>query len=104
MTKQYKKTLLAHFWKNQAQQVSWYKFPSKAINYDKKNNKHIWFEDGLINACYNCLDLNIEKGLGKKTAIHAIDKTGKINSISYEELLKAVINFSFFLKSKIKNK
>ena len=35
---------------------------------------------------------------------HAIDKTGKINSISYAELLKAVINFSFFLKSKIKNK
>ena len=35
--------------------------------------------------------------IGKKIAIHAIDKSGKINSISYEELLKTVINFTFFL-------
>ena len=69
------------------------------FNYDKQNNKHIWFEDGLINACYNCLDLNLDKGLGKKTAIHAIEKTGIINSISYEELLKGVINFILLLRS-----
>ena len=103
MTKHYKKTSFTHYWKNQAKQISWYKFPSKIIHYDNQNFKHIWFKDGLINACYNCLDINIDKGLGKKIAIHAIDKSGKINSISYEELLKAVINFIFFLKSKIKN-
>ena len=28
-----------------------------------------WFEDGTLNASYNCLDRNIERGLGEKTAI-----------------------------------
>ena len=28
-----------------------------------------WFADGKLNASYNCLDRNVEKGLGDKTAI-----------------------------------
>ena len=28
-----------------------------------------WFEDGTLNASYNCLDRNVEHGLGDKTAI-----------------------------------
>ena len=28
-----------------------------------------WFEDGTLNASYNCLDRNVEQGLGDKTAI-----------------------------------
>ncbi len=28
-----------------------------------------WFEDGTLNVSYNCLDRNVERGLGGKTAI-----------------------------------
>ena len=28
-----------------------------------------WFEDGTLNVSYNCLDRNVERGLGAKTAI-----------------------------------
>ena len=28
-----------------------------------------WFEDGTLNASYNCLDRQVEAGLGAKTAI-----------------------------------
>jgi acetyl-CoA synthetase len=28
-----------------------------------------WFEDGTLNASYNCLDRNVEQGRGDKTAI-----------------------------------
>ena len=28
-----------------------------------------WFADGTLNVSYNCLDRNIERGLGDKTAI-----------------------------------
>ena len=55
------------FWKEIAQeQLSWKKNFEEILS-NKKNN-YRWFEGGKLNACYNCLDVNIPL-YGEKTAL-----------------------------------
>jgi acetyl-CoA synthetase len=42
-----------------------------------------WFEDGTLNVSYNCLDRNVERGLGGKTAIIFEADDGEVTKVSY---------------------
>ncbi|MFO1330623.1 MAG: acetate--CoA ligase [Rubrivivax sp.] len=59
-----------------------------------------WFEDGTLNVSYNCLDRNVEKGLGGKTAIIFEADDGKVTKVTYGELLALVCRFANALKSR----
>ena len=59
-----------------------------------------WFEDGTLNASYNCLDRNVERGLGNKTAIIFEADDGAVVKISYSELLAKVCQFANALKAR----
>ena len=52
------------FWSEKAERITWYKKWEKIsdVNYD--NAKIKWYQGGLLNACYNCLDRHVEKGNG----------------------------------------
>ena len=61
-----------------------------------ENNKFIWFKDGKLNTCYNCIDRHVKNGLGKKNAIiydSPITKTKKF--ITYDQLLLDVSKLSY---------
>jgi acetyl-CoA synthetase len=58
-----------------------------------------WFEDGTLNVSYNCLDRNVERGLGDKTAIIFEADDGKVTKVSYKELLARVSQMANGLKS-----
>lgn len=93
---------LINFWgKFSKKNLIWDKEPKKVYSYNQ-NTSGNWFEDGKINACFNCLDNNIKKGLGKKVAIHAINNDGEIKSLTYNELLDNVSCFINFIKKNIK--
>ncbi len=49
-----------------------------------------WFADGKLNASYNCLDRNIEAGLGDKVAIVSETDDGEVRQVTYQELLVKV--------------
>lgn len=50
-----------------------------------------WFKGGITNICYNCLDKNVEAGLGDKTAIYwEGNELGVDASLTYSELLQQV--------------
>ena len=50
-----------------------------------------WFEDGTLNASYNCLDRNVEKGLGDKTAIIFEADGGEVaKTCQYANALKSL--------------
>ena len=59
-----------------------------------------WFEDGTLNVSYNCLDRNVEKGLGDKTAIIFEADDGAVTKVSYSELLAKVSQFANALKAR----
>ncbi|WP_445430986.1 AMP-binding protein [Chryseobacterium indoltheticum] len=56
------------FWKEQAQEISWFEFPNQIISKDE-NNYTQWFEDGKLNMSYLCIDKHIEDGFGEEIAI-----------------------------------
>jgi acetyl-CoA synthetase len=58
-----------------------------------------WFEDGTLNASYNCLDRNIERGLGDKTAIVFEADGGEVTRVTYAQLLGSVCKLANGLKS-----
>ncbi len=58
-----------------------------------------WFEDGLTNASYNCLDRNIALGLGGKTALIFEADDASVTHVTYQELYHRVCRFANGLKS-----
>ncbi|MFY1045912.1 AMP-binding protein [Chryseobacterium sp. GP-SGM7] len=56
------------FWKEQAQEISWFEFPKTIISKDE-NNYTQWFTDGKLNMSYLCIDKHIEDGFGDEIAI-----------------------------------
>lgn len=89
------------FWKKKVNLLNWTKKPKK-IFYKLQNNKPMWFADGKLNLTLECIDFNIQKGLGKKTALIFINKFHNVSFYTYENLLLAVENFCLFLKSNYK--
>ena len=59
-----------------------------------------WFEDGTLNVSYNCLDKNVEAGLGGKVAIIFEADDGKVTKVTYGELLERTCRFANALKAK----
>jgi acetyl-CoA synthetase len=58
-----------------------------------------WFEDGTLNVSYNCLDRNVERGLGDKTAIVFEADGGEVTRVTYRELLAQVGRMANALKA-----
>ncbi|KAL1208129.1 Acetyl-coenzyme A synthetase, chloroplastic/glyoxysomal [Cardamine amara subsp. amara] len=58
-----------------------------------------WFKGGITNICYNCLDKNVEAGLGDKTAIYWEGNEPNVDaSLTYSELLQRVCQLANYLK------
>ena len=95
----------AGFWLEQAKTLSWFKNPTKALEYDwnTKGRKiqHTWFEDGQLNVSYNCLDRHLNTPTANKTAIlFQGEEENNVRRISYKELHELVCKFANVLKSK----
>jgi acetyl-CoA synthetase len=63
-----------------------------------------WFADGTLNVSYNCLDRNVERGLGDKAAIIFEADDGSVNKVSYRALLAMVGRLANALKARGVNK
>ncbi|HEG42889.1 MAG TPA: acetate--CoA ligase [Phycisphaerales bacterium] len=93
------------FWLEQAKSLSWFKEPTKSLEYtwDTKARKieHTWFADGQLNVSYNCLDRHLGTPTAKKTAIiWQGEEEDNVKKYTYEELHKEVCKFANVLKSK----
>jgi acetyl-CoA synthetase len=87
------------FWSRLAREnLHWHKPFTRVL--DESNPPfYKWFDDGLINASWNCLDRNLQKGHGEKTAIIFEADDGSITRITYRELLQRVCRFANGLKA-----
>ena len=59
-----------------------------------------WFEDGTLNVSWNCLDRNVDRGLGEKTAIIFEADDGAVTKVTYSELLAKVSQFANAIKAR----
>ena len=57
------------WWVDQAKTLSWFTEPTTDLN-DSDPPFYKWFEDGTINASYNCVDRHVEAGNGDRVAYY----------------------------------
>lgn len=88
------------YWARHARElVSWKKPFTKVLN-ESGAPFFKWFEDGTLNVSYNCLDRNVERGLGDKTAIIFEADDGKVTKVSYKQLLAQTSQLANALKAR----
>ena len=59
-----------------------------------------WFEDGTLNVSYNCLDRQVERGLGEKVASIFEADDGQVARVTYRELLERTCRLANALKAR----
>ena len=89
------------FWREHGQIVDWItpytKVKSGTFGADDVSIK--WFEDGTLNACYNCLDRHLDE-LGTRNAIiWEGDEPTEHKNVTYAELHEQVCRFANVLKT-----
>ncbi len=88
----------AGYWARLAREhVSW-KIPFTRSLDDSAAPFFKWFADGKLNVSYNCLDRNVEAGLGDKVAIIFEADDGKVSKVTYRDLLSRTARFANALK------
>ena len=89
------------FWSEKAKRLHWFKPFTKTQSVSFNRPVQIkWFEDGELNACYNCVDRHLEKN-ADKVAFHWIPENinSKALSITYMDLYNHVTRLANGLKS-----
>ena len=86
------------FWARQAREtLKWHK-PFTRVLDESGAPFYKWFEDGQLNASYNCLDVNLTNGNAEKTAIIFEADDGTVTTITYKALHARVCRFANALK------
>jgi acetyl-CoA synthetase len=85
------------WWMDQAKQLTWIKEPTKDLD-DSNPPFYKWFEDGTLNASYNCVDRHVEAGNGDRVAYHWYGEQGETKDITYADLHRDVQRFANALK------
>jgi acetyl-CoA synthetase len=95
------------FWQMAAERLDWYHFPTiiKNTEFDYRTERGVdikWYEDGILNACYNCLDRHIENDHRNAQQVALIFEpdtpTESRYHVTYSELLHDVKKFANVLK------
>lgn len=82
------------FWARLARENLYWKKPFTKVLDETNPPFYKWFEDGLTNASYNCLDRNLENGNAQKTAIIFEADDGKVTNVTYSDLHARVCQFA----------
>jgi acetyl-CoA synthetase len=90
----------AKFWAKHAKRLDWFKVPKKIKNttyeYPKVSIK--WYEDGVLNVSYNCIDRHLKKRGNQVALIWEGDDPYYDKKITYNELYENVCRFANVLK------
>ncbi|WP_234195970.1 acetate--CoA ligase [Pseudacidovorax sp. NFM-22] len=78
------------YWGRLAREYVGWKTPFTRVLDDSRAPFFEWFNDGTLNASWNCLERNIERGLGAKTALIFEADDGAVTHVSYRQLLVRV--------------
>ena len=88
------------FWKKHGKRIDWIKPYSKVsdVSYNKEDLHIKWFEDGTLNASFNCLDRHLKSKGNSVAIIWEGDDPSDSKEITYNELYEDVCKFANVLK------
>jgi acetyl-CoA synthetase len=88
------------FWREHGKRIDWFKPYTKVKNTSFEGNVDIkWFEDGLTNVSYNCIDRHLEKRGDQVAIIWEGDNPYDDKKITYRELYDHVCRLANVMKS-----
>jgi acetyl-CoA synthetase len=89
------------FWAEHGQRIDWFKpFTSvKNVSYKPGEVKIAWYEDGVTNVSYNCIDRHLAKRAEQVAIIWEGDDPNASKSITYRQLHQEVCRFANVLKA-----
>jgi acetyl-CoA synthetase len=85
------------FWAEAAEELHWFKKWDTVLD-SSEAPFYKWFDGGQTNISYNCLDQNLEAGLGDRVAIHWEGEPGDRRTLTFKELHAEVCRFANVLK------
>ena len=93
------------FWLEQAKTLDWFTEPSKSLEYvwdtEARKIEHTWFEDGVLNVSYNCLDRHIGTPIENKIAIvWQGEEEDSVEKLTYRDMYERVQRFANVLKAR----
>jgi acetyl-CoA synthetase len=90
------------FWREEAKRLTWTKPFTKVKNtrFGADDVSVKWFEDGTLNACFNCVDRHLEKRGGQTAIIWEGDDPKNDKTLTYKQLHAEVSRFANVLKAR----
>jgi len=87
------------YWGRLAREHVVWKEPFNTVLDESNAPFYKWFPEGKLNVSWNCLDKNVEAGLGDKVALIFEADDGKVTKVTYKELLVKVNKFANALRA-----
>ena len=87
------------FWGKRAKELIDWQTPFTQVLDESNAPFFKWFADGKLNVSYNCLDRQVNNGLGDKVALIFEGDKGDVTKVTYKDLLGRVSKFANALKS-----
>ncbi|MEO5734821.1 MAG: acetate--CoA ligase, partial [Rubrivivax sp.] len=88
------------YWARLAREFVTWKTPFTRSLDDTEAPFYRWFADGTLNVSYNCLDRQLERGLGEKIAVVFEADDGRVSRVNYRELLERTCRLANVLKAR----
>jgi acetyl-CoA synthetase len=88
---------LEKFWEKEAEKIPWFKRWQKVLVWEEPFAK--WFDGGMLNASYGCIDAHLHSWRKNKVALYWEDEHGNTKSFSYAQLHREVNKFASVLKN-----
>jgi acetyl-CoA synthetase len=90
------------FWAEQAKRIDWMKFPTRIENtsFAPGNISIKWFEDGVLNVAWNCIDRHLHKRGDQTAIIWEGDDPSQSRHITYRELHDEVCRMANILRTR----
>ena len=86
------------FWAAAAEDIHWDKRWDRVFD-DARKPFYRWFTGGVLNTCYNALDLHVDRGRGKQRAlVYDSPVTGTVKTFTYRELRDEVARIAGALR------
>ena len=90
----------AGFWARRAREMLDWKRPFSSVLDESRAPFYEWFNDGMLNASYNCLDRHVEAGNGEHVAVIFEADDGIVTRVTYRQLLERVSRFANALRTR----
>jgi acetyl-CoA synthetase len=89
------------FWGEHGKRIDWIKPFTKVRNASFEGDVHIaWYEDGTLNASYNCIDRHLRRRAEQIAILWEGDDPSDDRRVTYRELHDAVCRFANVLKTR----